>query len=114
MSATMDRLAEANPNIGEHLRDWQIARTQHNEDAYDWNEFRQHELRIGAPDPGDEEPEEFRQYDWTKYAPSSEQKAASGASASASGSSSWQGHSEAPEKARGSLFDFLRGAFGRR
>jgi hypothetical protein len=51
MSATMDRLAEANPNIGEHLRDWQIARTQNNEDAYDWNAFRAHELQIGAPDP---------------------------------------------------------------
>ncbi|GIW08779.1 MAG: hypothetical protein KatS3mg060_3584 [Dehalococcoidia bacterium] len=118
MSATMDRLAEANPNIGEHLRDWQIARTQNNEDAYDWNEFRQHELRIGAPDPGDEEPEEFRQYDWTKYAPSSEQKSQSGSDDHASGArasvSSWQGHTEEPEKARGSLWDFLRSRFGRR
>lgn len=111
MSATMDRLAEANPNIGEHLRDWQIARTQNNEDAYDWNAFRDHELRIGAPDPGDEEPEEFRQYDWTKYAPSDAVPSETGASARAT---SWEGHTEPAEKARGSLLDFLRARFGRR
>ncbi|MCS6800457.1 MAG: hypothetical protein RMM58_07530 [Chloroflexota bacterium] len=109
MSATMDRLAEMNPNIGEHLRDWQIARTQNNEDAYDWNAFREHELRLGAPDPGEEEPEEFRQYDWTKYAPRGDQKAETGAS-----SSGWQGHTEPPQQARASLFDFLRAQFGRR
>ncbi|MFN8535186.1 MAG: hypothetical protein U0556_16735 [Dehalococcoidia bacterium] len=142
MSDTLDRLAEENPNIGEHLRDWQIARTQNNEDAYDWTEFRQHELRLGAPDPGETEPDEFRQYNWTLYVPSSaggsgnagqaaaEQKSATssesggggtsgaGASAGASGGgssqSSWQGHTEEPAKAKGSLFDFLRAPFGRR
>jgi hypothetical protein len=132
MSAAMERLAEQNPNIGEHLRDWQIARTQNNEDSYDWAEFRAHEQRIGAPDPGDEEPEEFRQYDWTAYAPSSAESSASSGSGGDSGSSGggsssassepetkgqasaggirnpFEGVTEAPAKAAQSLWDFLR------
>jgi hypothetical protein len=68
MSATMDRLAQDNPNVAEQLNAWQISRTRANEDAYDWAAFRQHVQSLGAIDPGDEEPEEFRQYDWTQYA----------------------------------------------
>lgn len=132
MSERMDRLAEENPNIGEHLRDWQIARTQNNEDSYMWHEFRAHELRLGAPDPGDEEPEEFRQYNWTLYAPVSQtpeqdawtgrvepsgggsSSASSGggsASASSSGASAGNpsaGQSEHPNAAKATLDAFLK------
>ncbi|MFN8534844.1 MAG: hypothetical protein U0556_15010 [Dehalococcoidia bacterium] len=67
MSETMDRLAESNPNIAEQLNEWQIARTKGNEDAYDWQAFRDHQSALGNEDPGEEEPEEFRQYDWTQH-----------------------------------------------
>ena len=96
MSAKMDSLANENPNFGEHLRDWQIARTQNNEDSYAWSEFREHELRLGAPDPGDEEPEEFRHYNWTEYAPVSQTPAQdSWSGRTDSSSSSNQGSSSA-------------------
>lgn len=67
MSETMDKLAEQNENIVQQLSEWQIARTQNNEDAYDWQAFRTHAQALGNPDPGDQEPEEFRQYDWTQH-----------------------------------------------
>jgi hypothetical protein len=63
----MDRLAQDNPNIAQQLNEWQISRTRANEDAYTWQAFRDHLAALGNPDPGDQEPEEFRQYDWTKY-----------------------------------------------
>jgi hypothetical protein len=118
VSAALDLIAEGNPNIGEQLRDWQIARTQNNEDAYDWNNFRSHVQAIGAPDPGDEEPSEFRQYDWTKYAPSgqvgSDSSAGSSSSSSSGSSNPSVGQTQAPQEAHNSLLDFLRHPFGRR
>jgi hypothetical protein len=69
MSDVLSRLAEENPNIGQQLHDWQVARTQANEDAYDWSNFRSHALALGAPDPGEDEPGEFREYNWTLYVP---------------------------------------------
>ena len=67
MSATMDNLAANNPNIAQQLNEWQIGRTRANEDAYDWSAFRAHAQSLGAEDPGETEPEELREYDWTKY-----------------------------------------------
>ncbi len=67
MSETMDAMQAINPNVHEQMDAWQIERTQQNLDAYDWGAFREHAMALGAPDPGEQEPEEFRQYDWTKY-----------------------------------------------
>ena len=67
MSATMDRISQQYENIAQQLNEWQISRTRANEDAYDWSAFREHQNSLGNVDPGNDEPEEFRQYDWTKY-----------------------------------------------
>jgi hypothetical protein len=67
MSEVMDRLAEKNQNIAQQLNEWQISRTRNNDDAYDWQAFRNHQSWMGNEDPGVEEPDEFRQYDWTQY-----------------------------------------------
>lgn len=132
MSEIMDWLAEENPNIGEHLRDWQHEAKQNGDDPLNWQAFREHELAIGAPDVGEEAPEEFSQFDWTTYGPSAEpepeapapaaEPAASAAPAPApaseppaakasvsSGASAGSsvGVTEPPHKAKKSLLDFL-------
>jgi hypothetical protein len=57
--ATLAELESGNPNIRQQLLDWRQARQQKEEDGFDYQAFRQHVLAIGAPDPGEEEFDEF-------------------------------------------------------
>lgn len=50
-----------NPNIRQQYEEWRDQREQAMEDPNDWEAFRQHLLAIGAPDPGEQPPEEFGQ-----------------------------------------------------
>jgi hypothetical protein len=68
MSDLMDRLCMKYENFADHVQDWQLSRTKANEDAYDWNAFRDHMTAMGHEDPGEDEPDEFRQYDWRNIA----------------------------------------------
>jgi LysM repeat protein len=56
---TWEALLIANPNIRGQLTDWQEFRRQDGNDPLDWEEFRQHEIRIYAPDPGPLPPADF-------------------------------------------------------
>jgi len=49
-----------NANISQQHREWQEQRRGNNEDANNWSAFRDHLKAIGAPDPGEEEAEDFR------------------------------------------------------
>lgn len=51
-----------NPNFMDQMNEWQRVRNEKGEDPMDWGEFRQHLLRIGAPDPGSLRPDEFSAY----------------------------------------------------
>ena len=49
-----------NANIREQHKDWQEQRRSNNQDPNDWSAFREHMKGIGAPDPGEEEAEDFK------------------------------------------------------
>ena len=49
-----------NANIMRQHQEWQEQRRSNNEDANDWSAFREHLKAIGAPDPGEDEAEDFR------------------------------------------------------
>jgi hypothetical protein len=57
--ATFQNLAADNPNIREQYDEWRGLRSQNGEDPTDWAAFRQHLMAIGAPDPGEQEPDDF-------------------------------------------------------
>jgi N-acetyl-anhydromuramyl-L-alanine amidase AmpD len=57
---TLDQLEAANPNIRQQLVDWRQMRVQQGADPGDYAAFRQHEIDLGAPDPGDQELTGFR------------------------------------------------------
>lgn len=57
--ARMADMEADNANIMEQHREWQAQRRQGGEDANDWSAFREHLMAIGAPDPGEEQPEGF-------------------------------------------------------
>jgi hypothetical protein len=57
--ATFQDLAADNPNIRDQYDEWRAARTQNGEDATDYEAFRQHVLALGAPDPGEQEIDDF-------------------------------------------------------
>jgi len=57
--ATFEELSADNPNIREQYDEWRDLRTQRGEDATDWSAFRKHVMAIGAPDPGEQEPDDF-------------------------------------------------------
>jgi hypothetical protein len=57
--AALAELAEENPNVEQQVREWQDARRANGEDPNDWAACREHLMAIGAPDPGDEEPDDF-------------------------------------------------------
>jgi hypothetical protein len=50
-----------NPNIQQQYDEWRQQREQRGEDATDYQAFRQHLIAIGAPDPGEDAPEDFVQ-----------------------------------------------------
>ncbi len=58
--ATMAELEEQNPNIRQQLVEWRLARVNNSENPFDYEAFRQHVVAIGAPDPGEQEIDDFR------------------------------------------------------
>jgi len=52
-------MAKANPNIQQQFDEWRQQRGQNGEDGADWKAFREHVMAIGAPDPGEDAPEDF-------------------------------------------------------
>ena len=50
-----------NPNLDGQISVWQNQRRDADEDPKDWLDFRQHTIRIGAPDPGSTVPGSYRQ-----------------------------------------------------
>jgi hypothetical protein len=57
--ATFQELAEANPSIRQQYDEWREQRAQNQEDATDYQAFRQHVMSMGAPDPGEQEIDDF-------------------------------------------------------
>jgi len=55
----MSELIEANPDLEQHMRDWQLERHQHGENPFDWQAFRVVVSFVGASDPGEDPPTEF-------------------------------------------------------
>jgi hypothetical protein len=57
--ATFQDLAQDNPSIREQYDEWREQRAQNGEDPTDYGAFRQHVIALGAPDPGEQEIEDF-------------------------------------------------------
>jgi len=57
--ATFQDLMSENPNIRQQYDEWRDQRGQNGEDSTDWSTFREHVMALGAPDPGQDEPEDF-------------------------------------------------------
>jgi hypothetical protein len=57
--ARLADLEADNPNVRQQLEDWRKQREANGEDPNDYAAFRQHLLDLGAPDPGEETPEDF-------------------------------------------------------
>ena len=57
--ATFQELAELNPNIRQQYDEWRDQRAQNGEDSTDYQAFRQHVTSLGAPDPGEQEIDDF-------------------------------------------------------
>lgn len=58
--ASLADLEDDNPNIRQQAEEWRAQREANGEDPDDWEAFRTHVQALGAPDPGDEEPDDFR------------------------------------------------------
>lgn len=58
----MEELMRNNPNFMDQMNEWQQKRSERGEDPLDWGAFRDHLIRIGAPDPGSLRPDEFSAY----------------------------------------------------
>ena len=56
---TFEELAAANPDIRGQYDAWRTQRADAAEDATDYQAFRQHVLDMGAPDPGEQEIDDF-------------------------------------------------------
>jgi hypothetical protein len=61
MPANLSDLEQHNPNIRGQIEEWQKLRSSRGENPTDWEAFRQHATKIGAPDPGTDAPQEFMQ-----------------------------------------------------
>jgi hypothetical protein len=57
--ATFQELMSDNPNLRQQYDEWRDQRGQRGEDPTDWSAFRQHVMAIGAPDPGEQEADDF-------------------------------------------------------
>ena len=57
--ARMSELEQQNPNIRQQMEEWQQQRLQNKELSRRWEDFRQHVIALGAPDPGADAPQEF-------------------------------------------------------
>jgi len=56
---TFQDLVAENPNVREQYDEWRTLRSQNGEDPTDYAAFRQHLIGIGAPDPGEQEVDDF-------------------------------------------------------
>ena len=63
---TFDELAQANPNIRAQADEWRQQRADAGQDAAWWPDFRQHLVELGAPDPGEEPPDDWVGPDYTQ------------------------------------------------
>ena len=59
--ATLAELEAENTNIKQQLDEWRTQRAASGEDPNDYAAFRQHLLDLGAPDPGEDAPEDFNE-----------------------------------------------------
>jgi hypothetical protein len=57
--ATFEELAADNPNIRDQYEEWRTLRSDAGEDATDYQAFREHLINLGAPDPGEQEIDDF-------------------------------------------------------
>jgi hypothetical protein len=57
--ATFADLSADNPNLRQQYDEWRDVRSQNGEDPTDYQAFRQHVINIGAPDPGEQEIDDF-------------------------------------------------------
>jgi len=56
---TFAELQADNPNLRQQYDDWRAARAQNGEDPTDYQTFRQHVIALDAPDPGEQELDDF-------------------------------------------------------
>ena len=56
---TFQDLAAENPNIRQQYDEWRDQRSQQGEHPSDYQAFRQHVTALGAPDPGEQEIDDF-------------------------------------------------------
>jgi hypothetical protein len=57
--ANFNDLMAQNPNLRQQYDEWRELRSQNGEDPTDYKAFRQHVMAIGAPDPGEQEIDDF-------------------------------------------------------
>jgi hypothetical protein len=57
--ATFQDLAQDNPNIRQQNDEWRQGRADAGQDPTDYQAFRQHLMTLGAPDPGEQEIDDF-------------------------------------------------------
>jgi hypothetical protein len=57
--ATFQDLSADNPNLRQQYDEWRQLRVQNGEDPTDYQAFRQHVINLGAPDPGEQEIDDF-------------------------------------------------------
>lgn len=57
--ARFEELAARNPNIRQQYDEWRAMRVRNNEDSTYYLAFRQHLMAIGAPDPREQEIDDF-------------------------------------------------------
>jgi hypothetical protein len=57
--ATFADLASDNPNIRQQYDEWREQRTENGQDPTEYQAFRQHVTSMGAPDPGEQEIDDF-------------------------------------------------------
>lgn len=56
---TRAELSEQNPNFQQQYQEWRQVRAQNGENPDDYQAFRQHLIFLGAPDPGDQPPDDW-------------------------------------------------------
>ena len=56
---TFQDLSTDNPNLRQQYDEWRALRSQNGEDPTDYQAFRQHVIGMGAPDPGEQEIDDF-------------------------------------------------------
>lgn len=57
--ASFADLAAENPNLRQQYDEWRQLRSQNGEDPTDYQAFRRHVINLGAPEPGEQEIDDF-------------------------------------------------------